>query len=334
MIRAVVVIAPRNRPGFSAWSYGDPALERVRSAARAGDRPLLSAALRDVVRDREDRSDRVAVAAEMIEALHGTQEVPWLEQWCRLEPDDPDAFTVAGAATTLRAWRIRGYALAHATPASRLNAFSFALASAEQLCRRAAAIDKADPTPWVWLLHMARGQQIGPRSTRLRWEKLMHRDPLHYRGNLQAVYSLSSRWGFSPQHPVALAAEITACAPAGSPLHALVAAALVEGELRTAGGEKSWQREDSPARARVDAAAAKLAGANHNRPAGISAFNQMAYWYCVSGQHAQAWPYFEALGDRRETWPWEYRAGSATGLLAHSYRAERRRAARKARRSS
>ena len=300
------MISTPDAPGTPTWSYGDPFLQRVRSAAQSGDRSRFTVALRDGVRDWEDRSDRIVVASAMLNARFGKRPVPWVEEWTAAEPDNADAWALAGHVRMAQAWAIRGSGLAKRTPESRLRGFHQTLHDAEEACHRAAAIDDSDPTPWVTLLGMAKGQQIGLTATLVRWERLQERDPLHYRGALYAAESLSPMWGFHPSTVVQFAEQVTGYAPQGSPLHALTASAAIINALGDRQAERSWKQPDAPARIAVDAAAGRIRGLECTRPAAISAFNYLAFWYCRAHDDAEAWLYFQALGDRCSVWPWRH----------------------------
>ncbi|MBP2474112.1 hypothetical protein JOF53_002984 [Crossiella equi] len=290
---------PEPRVGLT---YGSPELEAVRCAARTGDRAGLGALLA-AAQDSDDRSDAVLVAATTVVEQHGTTVPRWLLEWVTSTPGDALAWTVRGAVEVLRAWELRGY---HRTRGDGLG-FGQVLASAEVMCTRAAELDPRDPTPWVWLVHMARGQGIGALNTARRWAEVVRRAPQHLRGHEQMLTSLSPKWGTSVQVMSDFVQDAVSVAPAGSALHLLVPRGYVEQwvDLSPAQQRRFLNRVDvwDHAQQAIDR---WLHPHGTDPRARISGHNLVAFWYSLWGTHHLARPHFEATRGHVDRYPWSY----------------------------
>ncbi|GAA5194024.1 hypothetical protein GCM10023322_57400 [Rugosimonospora acidiphila] len=287
-------------------TYGRPELSAVRDAARVPNNwgPLCGT-LTDGVVDGEDRSDRVAVAAATI--VRGTRGrvPPGLDAWLSTRPGDPSALLLRGAVEVLRAWEVRGARLASQTEGRRLAEFVSVLGHAESLCRAAAQLAPTDPTPWLYLLHMARGQQVGAQETLNRLARLELCSPGHLAGYYQAVYSLSPMWGTPVEVMREQVGKWTAAAAPGSPLHSLLFVANFEW----------WRRDrlahadvfqDEQARDEARRAADLMTMEPCQRPADYLAHNYAAGWFSYTGERKRALAHFRLLGGHCTRFPWDY----------------------------
>jgi hypothetical protein len=284
-------------------TFGRPELAVVRDAARKEDWVALSHAVADGTVDDEDRSDRIAVAVETVAKPWGRRVSPALEEWVQAEPGNPLAVLVRGGVEVLRAWQVRGVRLASHTDRQRLIGFREILEQAELLCRIAVQLDPADPTPWVYLLQMARGQGVGIEETLARRDELIARSPHHFRGHYQAVSSLSPMWGCPYPVMYDQVRRWTADAPQGSPLHGLLFVANIE----------RWRREmrrtdpflsDPEMLAEAHQATALMKMEPCERPADFWAHNYAAAWYCEIKDYERANAHFALLQNYCTPWPW------------------------------
>jgi hypothetical protein len=284
-------------------TFGRRELVAVRTAAGAGDWDALSRALSADVADDDDRSYRVTVAAHTI-ARHSERLRPSLERWATTEPTTATAALLLGAVEVGRAWKVRGYALAADTEAGSLRSFVEVLGRAELWCRTAADLDRTDPTPWQWLLHMARGQQVGLAETLARRAGLVAVSPDHFMGHYMAVGSLSPMWGCPREVMYAQVRDWTSTAADGSLLHALVFVAHVERWRRSRVAADDFLG-DPVTRADAERAGDLMRMEPCRRPAEFWAHNYAAGWYSLIGDHKRATRHFKLLGNRRTEWPWE-----------------------------
>jgi hypothetical protein len=209
-------------------TYGRPELVAVRDAVAKADPAALSAALADGVIGGEDRADRVQLAARLLVAAAG-KDVPTLaERLVEAHAEAPGVLALRGAVEVLCAWEIRGTRRAALTQNSRLRGFVEVLADAEQYCRDASRLFPEDPTPWVWLLNMSRGQGVNLEERLTRWTELMWRAPDYFYGHYYGVMALSPLWGCPPEVMYECIRPRVAAAPAGSLLPALLLAANIE----------------------------------------------------------------------------------------------------------
>ncbi|MGO1049390.1 hypothetical protein [Crossiella sp. CA198] len=290
---------PEAREGLT---YGSPELEAVRAAARAGDRTAV-AALIACAQDSDDRSDTVLVAAATVVACHGGTVPRWLLDWVTGEPGDPIGWTLRGAVEVLRAWEIRGYHRVREPGPG----FPRMLDAAEVMCARAAQLDPADPTPWVWLVHLSRGQGGDPADLRERWARLRALAPQHLRGHEQMLISLSPKWGHPPRVMTEFVTGAAATAPVGSALNLLVLRGYIEEWVECSPGAQRRLLERPEVRAHAQQAVDRWLHPHGVDPrARISGHNLVAFWYSLCGEPELARPHFEATRGHADRYPWSY----------------------------
>jgi hypothetical protein len=284
-------------------TFGRSELKVVRRAALGQNWAALSRALADGVVDGDDRSDRMAVAVKTVAGPYGPRVCKALDEWVRAEPDNPTALLLRGGVEVQRAWQIRGAALASQTKPQRLVEFQAVLGRAEVMCWRAAQLDPADPTPWHYLLQMARGQGVGLQETLARRDELIARSPHHFSGHYQAVQSLSPMWGCPYPVMYEQVRRWIADVPEGSPLHGLVFVAYVEG----------WRREmrrrdpllrDPEMLTDAHRATESMTMEQCKRPADFWTHNYAAGWYSVIKDRERARAHFAVMRGYLTEWPW------------------------------
>ncbi|WP_329587306.1 hypothetical protein OG500_37945 [Kitasatospora sp. NBC_01250] len=285
-------------------TYGRPELRAVRAAVRRKDLSRVTRALAGQP-DHDVRADLVYVAAEELVRRHGRAVPDWVRGWFDSAADDPHAWALRGAHAVLRAWKIRGYRRAASTSPDLFHQFHRVLSGAEEVCREAAALAPGDPTPWVLLVHMARGQEIGPDATLRRFGALTARCDTHLRGNEQVVLSLSPKWGTPVETLQGLVDEQYRAAAPGSPVRMNLVQAYIERWYNLAPAERQAFLARASVRSRAEIA---ISGwLEYGDTEGQHALhNSAAFWYTITGQHALARPHFIATRGHAKTFPWSY----------------------------
>ncbi|MFF5217826.1 hypothetical protein [Micromonospora sp. NPDC000442] len=302
-------------------TYGRPDLLAVRNAARKGDWPGLMDAIKAGLSDDEDRSDRVEVAVQTLIGRWKVVVPAQFEQYIASLGADATAYLLRGALEVERAWLLRGGALARYTGAEQMSSFHQGLHCAEELLQASAALAPADASPWVWLLQLARGLEIGPQRTGERREELAKRNPYHFRGHYQAVMSVTPHWGYSAAFTAQCAREWTDGHPIGSPTHALIHIANFERWRRDNTGTPL--RKDIDALERARQASTRMNLASCERPGEILAHNYAAAWFSVIGDRKSARPHLALIRGRATRWPWNDMGANPMAV----YRVHRLRAA-------
>jgi hypothetical protein len=299
-------------------TFGRPGLARVRQTTRRADWAALPDAVAAAVADGDDRSTAIAVATRTI-TMKGQPLRLRLERWVADEPHNATAVLLLGAVEVERAWEARGLALAAQTAPNRLRAFGEILQRAELLCRAAADLDPADPTPWEWLLRMARGQQVEVTETLSRRQRLAALSPHHFMGHYTAVCSLSPMWGYPVETMFEQAEGWAAEAPAGSVLPALTFVAHFEWWRRGHLDERRFLR-DPRIRAAAEDATSRMPMTPCQRRDEFWAHNHAAGWYSLIHDWRRAAQHLQLLGGYRTAAPWEYLTWRAPHLGFHARR--------------
>lgn len=302
-------------------TYGVPELTAVRDAVRNGNRHELDRLVKDCA-DADDRSDRVFVAASTAVAVGDIAAPEWISLWVEEEPKNPVAWTFSGAVETLRAWKVRGYARARSTATPTLKGFQAILGDAEVMCREAAALAPEDAVPWVWLVQMARGQEVGPHETFRRWHELTALAPQHLRGHHQMLLSISPKWGYHGSVMDEFVAAATDTAPDGSALHLLSVAAQVEHWLYLDDEESAAYVKEEAQAARARAAIGRWLHSRGTDSRGvISGHNLAAFWHSLRGGHGEAKPHFELTHGYCDQFPWAYLGDPLASYTRHRRKA-------------
>uniref|UniRef100_A0AAU3H436 DUF4034 domain-containing protein n=1 Tax=Streptomyces sp. NBC_01401 TaxID=2903854 RepID=A0AAU3H436_9ACTN len=225
----------------------------------------------------------------------------WASDWLLAEPESRDATTLLACATVAKA--------------QRPKAGAGERARARKACLTAAALDRADPTPWLGLMTLERTHGSHEDTAR-HFEEIRARHPEHHHAHhLMTAQLAEARPENDPLHEVYdFAAWAAEQAPADSPLavlpvvaHAerfrvLVAAGALPGDPAASGhwaGRRArqvmkaafdwwleWEREDHP-RHSVD-------------------LNFLAHAKISEGRPAEAAAIFHRIGTHATEVPWSY----------------------------
>jgi hypothetical protein len=225
----------------------------------------------------------------------------WAHDWLLAEPDSSDAATLLACATVARAQRPK----ATAGDGDR----------ARETCLAAAALDPADPTPWLGLMTLARTH--GPHEAAARhFEEIRARHPEHHHAHhLMTAGLAEARPESDPLHEVYdFAAWAAEQAPADSPLAVLPVVAHAERyRVLAASGAVS----DDPAasghwsgrRARQVMKAAFdwwLEWEREDHPRHRADLNFLAHAKTCEGRPAEAAALFHRIGPHATQAPWSY----------------------------
>lgn len=182
--------------------------ERMRSA---GDFELAEVA----VAAQADVNDRASV----ITALSDWPEPPtWLRNWVREMPDSPTAAMVFGNALVYWAWHARG---GDWRPKD-FDGFQERLVEADDELNRAARMSPKDPIPWALMIAVAMGTQSEPAERKRLFKESVSRNPGLYATYKAMLQASVTKWGGSDDAALALARQVAAKSPAGSPIAAML----------------------------------------------------------------------------------------------------------------
>ncbi|WP_246257731.1 DUF4034 domain-containing protein [Amycolatopsis anabasis] len=269
----------------------DPALDAARAGARAGD---WTAAARLLAGTGTEWDRRARIVGEL--ASVAADDDGWLRAWRAARPDDPHAAVVHAESLVRLAWQIRGGQTADRTTAAQFSGFHSVLVEAEKAARHAVDLLPADPTPWLSLVTMARGLQLGHDRFATIWRGLLERAPHHRQGHGQALQYWCAKWAGSAERMFAFAEEAAAKSPAllGLPLQAA---------LEHQGEDRGIWKSAGTRRA-LDALLERLAGEGADDVALRSDRGFAAYALVENKRYPEAVEQFRMLGARADAGPW------------------------------
>ncbi|MEV8568983.1 hypothetical protein AB0436_25950 [Streptomyces sp. NPDC051322] len=277
----------------------DPALDDSElSAARTqlaqGRWIAVSSLLTATADDWDRRGHRIVVLAE------GQSTAAWAQDWLLVEPESVDAATLLACATVMRA-------LDGKETDDR----------ARELCRAAARLAPADPTPWLGLLILARSRGTEEEVGRL-FDEVRSRHPEHHHAHHLMAARLAEHRpeaGQDPLHEVYdFAAWAAEQAPADSPLAVLPVVAHAERYrvLATAGMEPPDPARSahwSGRRARQVMKTAFdwwLEWGGEDHPRNRVDLNFLAHAKYYGGRQAEAAALLQRIGAHITPAPWSY----------------------------
>jgi hypothetical protein len=289
----------RGRSRKRGGQLADPALDdselaEVRSQLAQGRWLRVSSLLTSTADDWDRRGHRLVVLAE------GQSSAAWARDWLLAEPESADAAALLACSVVVRALQGKD-----------------SDDQARDLCRAAARLAPADPTPWLGLLILARSRGTEEEVGHL-FDEVRSRHPEHHHAHHLMAARLAEHRpeaGRDPLHEVYdFAAWAAEQASADSPLAVLPVVAHAERYrvLAAAGTEPphparssywtghwacqvmkeafdwwlKWEREDHP-RNRVD-------------------LNFLAYAKYYGGRYAEAAALFRRIGRHVTLAPWSY----------------------------
>jgi hypothetical protein len=307
--------ARRSKPVPVDPTFGDPELAALFAAARARDWATVGAALR-TARERETDADFCWLVGKIAKVDKDQDWQPWLGEVAAATPDDPLPPLLSGAHAVDWAWHARtGMPAAHVTP-EQFKIFGQRLNVADELLSDAAELMPDSATPWALLLPCGTGLTVGADLMRRRFDAAIRRDPDHLPAYQAYLRDLYPRWHGSMTQMHELVTDVVASAPAGSPLHALVARVHIEHWFEL-DGNRVYIQQRKVADEIVAAARASVLHADFQPVrARHEIANEFAMALSLAGRHAVAADVFDIIGDRVSDYPWSYLRGGAGQVFA------------------
>jgi hypothetical protein len=167
--------------------------------------------------ERARGDDRTFVASHLSGGGRGP-----VEAWHAAEPESAGAALVRGVVHMGWAWEARGQGYAEDVAEDAWPVFHRRLEEAEGFLQDAARLDETDATPWGYLALSARGRSLEPPEIRARYAEARKRDPEGWTAAMFALQSLAEKWSGTHAEMFGFARELSAAAPAGSPLHSTI----------------------------------------------------------------------------------------------------------------
>lgn len=205
-----------------APGYNDAGLLQIQRTFSAGDWRPTANALKAANHDWLQRN-------RIFSALRAAK-TPWLaaKSWHETDPQDPDSTLAWGLALRDWAWDARGGGYANTVSERAMNLFGERLMQALPLLRTAAELSPCDPNPLDGLIWT--GMALGaPRKQIQDWfEEGIRRDRWNLDLHHSRLQTLCPKWDGSNEALLQFVDQVSASAPAGSDLQALVPMAHYE----------------------------------------------------------------------------------------------------------
>jgi hypothetical protein len=166
--------------------------------------------------------DELAYIAEACADWDGRPE--WLERGGAAQPDRPEMLLIRGMHSVKWAWQARGGGWVP----KHYGLFQQRLIEAEQDLYAAAEARPDDSTPWAWLIYAGKGRQHEKEALLALFKEAIRRAPYHRAAHSILCDAFTPKWGGSAAKLHEFATKASARAPAGSPMHAVVAEAHLE----------------------------------------------------------------------------------------------------------
>ena len=216
---------------------GDPAIHEWHTRLARGDQAGFRSYL--MTEPDLDRRDVTLVAVFMAMPAHA----PWLDQWVDDEPENPVARLARGRNLIEWAWEARTHLRAEYVSEEQWGQFFPRLEAAWRDLEAAVAMAPEDGSPYALMIDAAKGPQLGVERGLAIYEAAQSRRPWHPVAHESIIQLLAPKWSHSTAEMWHLARTVTREAPAGSPVHAVIADAHVETWLETPEADKAryWQ---------------------------------------------------------------------------------------------
>ncbi|MGA6165723.1 hypothetical protein [Amycolatopsis magusensis] len=263
---------------------------RTVAAVRAGDWRPAAAALAERT-DWDRRAAEVDALAEV-----AAEDNTWLRTWRAQAPGDVNALVVQAQALVRLAWNRRGSARASDTSPEQFAAFRRALIDAHKAAELACDAVPEDPTPWLSLVTMARGLQVGHERFRQWWAGLVARAPAHRAGHDEALQYWCAKWAGSDEQMFGFAEAAAANHPA---LSSLPLQAAYEASAKN---PKVWL--DRRIHQQTDALLAWLSGDGATSPYARTDRSIAALVLLETKRYDQAVEQFRHVGRHADAWIW------------------------------
>jgi hypothetical protein len=277
---------------------GDPRAARLLEAFAADDLDGVASALAEAGTP-EERERMTSLLSAVPREAHV------LDAWVEREPDEPAAWLARGAHGIGWAWEARGRDTADNVGRDAFELFFDRLRDAEDDLLRAARLAPEDAVPWCHTIISGRGLQVPKEELWMRYEETQSRHPWLLEAHLQMVQGIAKKWGGSHEEMLDFARRVGREAPAGAPVHAVVAEAHVEVWFDLEDDTYLW-RPDVQEEIMQAANRSVFADGFVDDMVGVQALNLFAFAFHRGGADAPAKALVQRLGTRRTEFPWAY----------------------------
>lgn len=238
----------------------------------------------------------------------------WIDQWVAARPDSPIPLLFSGFHRVDWAWEARGGGWASTVAKDAWAVFHGRLVEAERELAAAAAIDPRDPTPYVRGLHVAMGLSLGQAEIRRRFAEVVRRCRWHQAAHAVMVSALAKKWAGSHEEMFEFARSVSAQAPAGHPVHKVVAMAHIERWLYMSRESDDWKerqrayfRQD-PVKNEIRQAADRSVCSPYYRPGRLTPGDRNIFAMCFwqAGDYPAQLEQMRLIGSLNQKFPWSY----------------------------
>ncbi len=150
------------------------------------------------------------------------QRPTFFDAWVEGNPGCAEAWLLRGAHGTQWAWEARTGAQAEQVPQEAWAVFFERLKSAWEDLNRAIEINPADPTPFGFLIPCAMGLQMEKELVFRCLENTIARSVVSWKAHSATLFYLCKKWYGSHEEMFEFVRSVSASAPDGSGLHALI----------------------------------------------------------------------------------------------------------------
>lgn len=167
-------------------------------------------------------------------------ELDWIDTWLQEEPRSATAGLLRGAHEIDWAWAIRTGVWAKHLSKDQAEDFWELLSAAKEDLLLAARLAPDDGGPWAFLAAVAMGLNAGRDEADEILANVQARSPWHPMAYRTMVQYHAAKWHGSTDRVLAFARSVTAEAPAGHPVHAVVPEAHLEA-AEDSGGKRTLE---------------------------------------------------------------------------------------------
>lgn len=231
----------------------------------------------------------------------------WLMEWEAAQPDDPGALLIRAERTVRHAWLLRSSHRARYLSEGQVNGFLHHIAEAEKLMQRAIDAGPDDPTPYEYMLTVARGRGWSHERMESLWADYTALKPQGFDGHWAALQYWCEKWYGSHQEAGEFAARAAAEAPNGAFLSVLpLIAAIEENDLDLYADYRT-----STINTYADACLQELASFPDAYPRTVYRVRHvLAYILNRLGRYEEALEQFRAVDGYVDALPWFYFANT------------------------
>ncbi|WP_205327950.1 hypothetical protein [Glycomyces sp. YM15] len=270
----------------------------IDKAASAGDWRTAAALLDQTWRRWDERSHVTYLLSKA-----AVKNDSWLKEWEESEPDNPGALLVRANRTVRYAWEVRGALRARHLTDKQIHGFRHYIELAEGLMEQAIAAAPEDPTPYRYMLRIARGRGWSHSAMENLWEEFTSRHPHGFDGHLSALQYWCAKWRGSHDKARSFAVAAAENAPKGTFLSVLPLIAAFEQHGLTAHRQYRTRQVKSA----VDSCLEELSSFGEVDSHIVRQVRHvLAYFLNRLGRHGEAVEQFRAIDGHIFTLPWSY----------------------------